>query len=291
MLSSLPDTIHCKEAQNSVTHCPICRSIAFAYLAAGDGEVGEDAVLFILVSGVRLEAFALGVVPQLERVVERRGEDVLAVRGELDERHRRIVVVDERLEALAAGCVPDAAEPVVARRHNQRTVPIEVDRTDRIRVGRQRLQALASPHVPDPHTLVEAAGHNQIALRIEVAAEDVVAVALQRLQTLGGAQLPQLERFVVAGAHQQPAVARPGHVADAQLVSRDRLLEFAVVGSPNFYQLIGSWGHKHTDQLHQRAERRLVYKHLHELASHSPFGLNLTADTAFVWPASVNFNV
>ena len=32
-------------------------------------------------------------------------------------------------------------------------------------------------------------------------------------------------------------------------------------------------------------------KNLQELASHSPFGLNLTAETAFVWPASVNFNV
>ena len=29
--------------------------------------------------------------------------------------------------------------------------------------------------------------------------------------------------------------------------------------------------------------------HLHELASHSPFGLNFTEDTAFVWPARVNF--
>jgi hypothetical protein len=31
--------------------------------------------------------------------------------------------------------------------------------------------------------------------------------------------------------------------------------------------------------------------HLQELASHSPFGLNLTDDTALVCPASVNFNV
>lgn len=32
-------------------------------------------------------------------------------------------------------------------------------------------------------------------------------------------------------------------------------------------------------------------RHLHELANHSPFGLNLTAETAFVWPANVNFSV
>ena len=31
--------------------------------------------------------------------------------------------------------------------------------------------------------------------------------------------------------------------------------------------------------------------YLQELASHSPFGLNLTDETAFVCPANVNFNV
>lgn len=29
-------------------------------------------------------------------------------------------------------------------------------------------------------------------------------------------------------------------------------------------------------------------RYVHELASHSPFGLNFTEDTAFVWPARVN---
>ena len=59
---------------------------------------------------VGLEALALGVVPQFERVVQSGGQDVLAVGGELDEGHRRVVVVDQRLEALAGGRVPDAAE-------------------------------------------------------------------------------------------------------------------------------------------------------------------------------------
>ena len=42
----------------------------------------------------------LAVVPQLEGVVQRGGQDVLPVRGELDERDRRVVVVDESLETL-----------------------------------------------------------------------------------------------------------------------------------------------------------------------------------------------
>ena len=30
---------------------------------------------------------------------------------------------------------------------------------------------------------------------------------------------------------------------------------------------------------------------LHELASHSPLGLNFTEETALVWPANVNLSV
>ncbi len=79
-------------------------------LASGDGEVGKDAVLLVLVARVRLERLALGVVPQFERGVESGGEDVLAVGGELDVGHGRVVVVDEGLEALAGLRVPDSAE-------------------------------------------------------------------------------------------------------------------------------------------------------------------------------------
>lgn len=37
------------------------------------------------------------------------------------------------------------------------------------------------------------------------------------------------------------------------------------------------------------AEAPVIDRYVHELASHSPFGLNFTEDTAFVWPARVNF--
>ena len=35
------------------------------------------------------------------------------------------------------------------------------------------------------------------------------------------------------GGDEQPAVGAPGHVRDAELVPRDRLLELAVVGAPD----------------------------------------------------------
>ena len=43
------------------------RQCQCGYLAAGDGEVGEDAVFLVLVARVRLQALALTVVPELER--------------------------------------------------------------------------------------------------------------------------------------------------------------------------------------------------------------------------------
>ena len=69
-------------------------------LAARDGKVGEDTVFLVFVPLIRLQTFALGVVPQLESVVQRGGQDVLAVGRKLDETHRRIVVVNQRLQTL-----------------------------------------------------------------------------------------------------------------------------------------------------------------------------------------------
>ena len=62
---------------------------------------------------VRLQALALAVVPQLERVVERGCEDVLSVGRKLDERDGRVVIVDQGLQTLAGGRVPNPAEAVV----------------------------------------------------------------------------------------------------------------------------------------------------------------------------------
>lgn len=47
-----------------------------------------------LPTGVGLETFAFGIVPKLECVVEGGSQDVLAVGRELDERNRRVVVVN-----------------------------------------------------------------------------------------------------------------------------------------------------------------------------------------------------
>lgn len=117
-------------------------------------------------------------------LVERGGENVLAVGRELNERDGRIVVLDERLETLARGRVPNATQTIVAARDDERAVAVEVHGRDRVAVGRQRAQALARAHVPDAHVLVERARHDQIRLRVEVATEHVVRVALQRAHAL-----------------------------------------------------------------------------------------------------------
>ncbi len=44
--------------------------------ASGDGKAGENAVFLIFVTLIRLQAFPLGVIPQLERVVQSRGENI-----------------------------------------------------------------------------------------------------------------------------------------------------------------------------------------------------------------------
>lgn len=64
-------------------------------------------------------------------------------------------------------------------------------------------------------------------------------MSLECLQQLAVVQLPDLQRLVVTGTDQQATVAAPGHITNAQFVSRNRLVELAVVRSPDLDQLVG----------------------------------------------------
>ena len=63
--------------------------------------------------------------------------------GELDEGDGRVVVVNERLKTLPGRGVPDAAEAVVARGHDETAVAVEVDRAHGVGVRGQGLETLS----------------------------------------------------------------------------------------------------------------------------------------------------
>ena len=89
---------------------------------ARDGEVSEQAVLLILVSSVQFQRFALGIIPQFQCVVQRRGQDILSVGREFDKTNGWIVIIDQCLQTHARRGIPDATETIVGRRDNHRTV-------------------------------------------------------------------------------------------------------------------------------------------------------------------------
>lgn len=93
MLSSLPDTIHCKIKSVNKSMQRVVEQIS--YLSTGDWEVGKYTVFLVFVARVSLQAFALRVVPQLECIVECGSQDVFAIRREFNERHGWIVVINE----------------------------------------------------------------------------------------------------------------------------------------------------------------------------------------------------
>ena len=78
-------------------------------LSSRDGEVGEDAVLLILVSSVGFQTFPFGIVPQFESVVKSGGQNVFSIGRELDERYWWIVIIDQGLQTLTRCSVPDSA--------------------------------------------------------------------------------------------------------------------------------------------------------------------------------------
>ncbi len=67
----------------------------------------------------------------------------LTIGREFDEGHRRVVIVNECLEALPRGRIPDAAEAVVTRGHDEAAIAIEMYRADGVRVCGEGLETLA----------------------------------------------------------------------------------------------------------------------------------------------------
>ena len=51
--------------------------------------------------------------------------------------------------------------------------------------------------------------------------------------------IPHSQRLVVRGGDQETGIAGPGHVGDAESMTGNGLLEFAVVGAPDFDQFVG----------------------------------------------------
>ena len=109
-----------------------------------------------------------------------------------------------------------------------------MDGGDGIRVCRQRLETFGSFDVPNADGFVEGSGDYEIRLRVKVAAEDVVGMSFERLHAFSRRQFPDFQSLVVGGRDEQARVAGPRHVGNAQSVAGNRLLEFAVVGAPDF---------------------------------------------------------
>jgi hypothetical protein len=106
MLSSDPDTIHCKHKQFAFFYR---RIMPDAYLSTSHGKVGKYTVFLIPVASVGLQTFSFTVVPQFEGVVQSGGQNVLAVWREFHKRDGWIIIVYECFQTLARGSVPNAA--------------------------------------------------------------------------------------------------------------------------------------------------------------------------------------
>ena len=166
-------------------------------LARGNRKGRKNTVRFVAMTDVGLETFAWGMTPETKLVVKSPCQNELSVGRELDKRYRRIIFVEKSLQTLASGRVPDANQAVVRGWDDQRTVSVESNRRNRIRMGGQGFQALAASHVPDPHTLVEWPAHNQVGSGVEVAAEHKVGVSLQSLDRLSRGHIPNPHSLVI----------------------------------------------------------------------------------------------
>lgn len=124
-----------------------------------------------------LDDAALDVVPHADAAVQRPGENVLPIRGELDTRGRWLVFVDEGPQTLPAMRIPDSDETVQCTRDNQRPVEDDVNASDRVGVRGQRTKDTGAADVPDENGFVVRATDEDVALGREGDRVDVVVVA------------------------------------------------------------------------------------------------------------------
>jgi hypothetical protein len=172
-------------------------------------------------------------------------EHELAVVGELGKGHGRALVIYKGLNAVAGGGVPDAAETVVAPRHDHGSLAIEVDGGDGLGVGRQHAEAPSGPHLPHTHRLVEGSRGEHVAVGAEGDTEGVVGVAGERLDQAGsaaGAEVPDADGAVVGSGGEEAAVGGEGEVGYALSVASNLGDGGEIGGGPNAEELVGGGG-------------------------------------------------
>lgn len=213
-----------------------------AVLVTVHAKGGDEMKLCIDMTLVRLDAFAIDVVPHAQGRVEHTGEDVPAVWGEAHAADGRRILVEEGTQALAAGGVPHANEAVRAAAGDEGAVAAKVDAADGIRVRGQRAQRAARARVPQHDSLVERARGEHVAARRKGDAVHGVRVPEQRARVRGArGRVPQPDRLVVGAGRQRRRVGRPGERADAREVAAERVHVRAGAGVPDLARRVGGW--------------------------------------------------
>lgn len=110
---------------------------------------------------IRLQTLCRRVIPQPQRGIQGRREDVFPVWRKLDKRHRRIIVVDDGLETLSARCVPYSDETVKGGGNDESSVAVEADGGDWIRVRGEGADTFGGLDVPEADLLVVGAGNDE----------------------------------------------------------------------------------------------------------------------------------
>ena len=177
--------------------------------------------------------------------VKRCRKDELAVGGELGKGHRWALVVDEGFDAVTGSRVPDAAEPVVAPRHDHVALAIKVHGGDGLGMGRQHAEALPGPNLPHAHRLVEGPRGEDVAMGAEGDAKGVVGVARERLDKACPAadgEVPDADGAVIGSGGEEAAVGGEGEVGDALSMACELRNGGEIGGRPHAKKLVGGGG-------------------------------------------------
>lgn len=151
--------------------------------------------------GLYTFAFAFNVVPETDATVESPGEDKFAIRAENNAGDGGVILMNESAQALACCGIPDANQPVVAARHNERAVADKVNATDRIAVRRERAHDACGSYVPKVDGFIIGAADKHVTFGAKGDAVYIVVMPDKgRRMCQPRTCIPEADRFIVRPA-------------------------------------------------------------------------------------------
>jgi len=111
---------------------------------------------------VHFQRLSLDMIPQPQRTIIRRRQNIPSIGRKLDMRNWRIRRIHKRLQTIIRTHIPYPNQSVVRTGRDERAIAVKMDGADGFTVGGQCCCAFPGFYVPDPDTFIHGAAGEEV---------------------------------------------------------------------------------------------------------------------------------